>query len=126
MKLLKTIFICFLILGMFSQVVSKLIVMISFEMNKEFIVKNLCEQKEEVDNCCQGSCHLKKELEKQDEQDASTNNQQKVKLEQDQCYYGLFLFASKLSIENEIETPNNPYQLADYSASVFQPPETIC
>ena len=32
-----------------------------FQINKEFIVANLCEQRNEQLNTCQGQCHLKKQ-----------------------------------------------------------------
>lgn len=38
-----------------------------YELNYEFIVKFLCIQKDEPENLCHGSCHLKKTLEQNDE-----------------------------------------------------------
>lgn len=48
---------------------SKLWILASFEVNKAYIVQNLCEQKAKEDNICQGACHLNKQLE-QAEQEA--------------------------------------------------------
>ena len=33
-------------------------------MNQDYIAKMLCEKKEEMENTCNGHCHLKKELKK--------------------------------------------------------------
>lgn len=110
---------------MLGQIVGKLVVIINFELNKEYIVKNLCEQKEEEDNCCQGSCHLKKELEKQEEQAPSPNTQQKIKLSEDQCCNNLFLFNGNSFLENQVNTPIAFCKSSAYKASIFHPPNFI-
>ena len=40
-----------------------------FAINKAYIVKELCVQKDEVVNTCQGQCHLKETLNKQADED---------------------------------------------------------
>lgn len=42
----------------------KTIVLIQFEINRSYIEKELCEKKDEVNNCCKGNCYLNKQLEK--------------------------------------------------------------
>jgi hypothetical protein len=54
-RLIWSIFLCGLIL---SQPITKTWKVISFELNKAYIVDNLCIQKNEVENTCQGRCHL--------------------------------------------------------------------
>ena len=41
--------------------------MARYEIQKDFIAKNLCEKKAIKKNTCQGKCHLKKQLAKADE-----------------------------------------------------------
>jgi hypothetical protein len=45
---------------------------ISYELNKYYIQKYLCEQKEKPNNSCKGKCHLRKQIKKINERD---NNQ---------------------------------------------------
>lgn len=51
-----------------------------FKINQDYIAKNLCVQKEVENNTCQGCCHLKKQMEQQNEQEKSNPNQSREKL----------------------------------------------
>lgn len=44
---------------------------ISFALNKAYIIKELCVQKDEAVNTCQGQCHLKKSIKKQTEDEGN-------------------------------------------------------
>lgn len=35
---------------------------IEYNLFRDYIVANLCEQRDEVDNCCQGKCFLEKQI----------------------------------------------------------------
>jgi len=56
---------------------------IEYAVNKDYIVKNLCVNRDKPKSCCAGKCHLKKELAKNDttseneEKNNSKNGQQK-------------------------------------------------
>jgi hypothetical protein len=54
------------------QTFSKGLILISFEVNRDFIAKNLCIRKDSRDNCCQGSCRLKKQLNEEDQKEKSS------------------------------------------------------
>jgi len=64
---LKSLFFILALTGIVFQNVSKSIILVNFELNKEYISKNLCEKKNIKGNCCQGSCQLKKQLKKADD-----------------------------------------------------------
>ncbi len=50
-----------------------------YVINKEYIEKNLCVEKDNPDNDCHGKCYLHEQLNKQSEtQDANTNNDNKI------------------------------------------------
>ena len=51
-----------------------------FEVNREYIAQNLCEQKEVENNTCKGCCQLKKQMKDHSEQEQSNPNQGKPKL----------------------------------------------
>ncbi|MCU4156642.1 hypothetical protein J1N10_11700 [Carboxylicivirga sp. A043] len=55
-------------------------ILLVFKMNQQYIAENLCEQKEVKNNTCQGCCHLKKQMEQQNEQDKTSPEPTKRKL----------------------------------------------
>lgn len=58
-----------------SAVNANLIVWMEYNFNYDFIVKFLCVQKDEPENLCHGSCHLRNNLEKNDEQNKPAEKQ---------------------------------------------------
>jgi hypothetical protein len=46
---------------------------IQFKLNKYYIQKYLCEQKDKPDNSCKGMCHLRKQIKKASEQKDEQN-----------------------------------------------------
>lgn len=70
-------FITYLFLGAFLlHSASRVIVYANFWLNQEFIAENLCENREEPQLECNGKCHLKKELDKDDERKQKDTKQQ--------------------------------------------------
>ncbi|MBL7921191.1 MAG: hypothetical protein JNJ40_12810 [Bacteroidia bacterium] len=67
--------------GILMQNVSKVYILINFQLNREYIAKNLCVKKNEVNNCCKGKCHLQKQLENEDKKLPSSNDSTKEKTE---------------------------------------------
>ena len=55
-----------------------LMILLSYEVNYDFIKNVLCENKDKVNSCCKGKCYLNKEMKKSDteskEQILSRNN----------------------------------------------------
>jgi hypothetical protein len=70
-----------LLFGMLTQMFSKELSLIEYSVNKEFISSELCVKKNIPDNDCQGKCHLKKELSRDDDTQPVRNA--KVKAAQD-------------------------------------------
>ena len=58
-----------LITIMLLQTFSKIWVVVSFKINQAQIAKTLCIKKENKNYTCQGKCHLKKQLDKTDEEE---------------------------------------------------------
>jgi hypothetical protein len=56
------------------QNIGKLLVLINFAVNREYIAKNLCVNREKSDNCCKGKCELKKDLEEQEKKESIPNS----------------------------------------------------
>jgi hypothetical protein len=84
-----------LVFSFLAQNVSKLIIIINFGINREYIAKNLCVKKDEPENCCHGKCELKKKLTEEDKKENLPVNTFKDKSEK-QNYFGpaLNVFAS--------------------------------
>lgn len=63
------------------QSAGKLIVIANFSINKEYISKNLCENKSKPKLHCNGKCHLKKQLQKEDKKENTPLSNSKEKQE---------------------------------------------
>lgn len=53
----------------FSLIV-KMGVIINWKLNQSYITKNLCEKRNQKNNCCKGSCRLNKQLKNIDRENA--------------------------------------------------------
>lgn len=118
-------FITYLFLGAFLlHAASRMIVYFNFWLNQEFIAENLCENREKPQMECNGMCHLKKELDKDDERKQQDNKQQvEVMLFIQSGYrYEIEKTASFL-----IEKQRNyafvlPQKPVEYHSYIFHPP----
>jgi len=117
-------FIAILIASVFLfQSASKLLIMADYEMNKEYIAKNLCENKEKPKSTCNGKCHLAKELKKQDKKENQTSNSQKEKYENQ--FYSEVKKLDTFCLDATNKQLVVFYQFtnyANYLDSIFQPP----
>lgn len=76
---LKHIIACFLLVIFVLQVTSKFIVVVDYWINKDYIAKNLCENKAKPKMHCDGKCHLAKQIDKQEKKEKPTKNSLKEK-----------------------------------------------
>jgi hypothetical protein len=51
-----------------------MLVLVGFQLNRIYIIQNLCENRFVPEKKCQGSCHLKKELDKQQKNQSSSES----------------------------------------------------
>lgn len=68
-KYIHTIVVFVLIAVFLLQVLTKFSIVVNYALNKEYITKTFCENKEKPQMHCNGKCHLKKQLEKQDKKE---------------------------------------------------------
>lgn len=98
--------------------------LINYAINYEYIVKNLCENRNIPQSTCKGKCYVEKELAKTEKQ---SNNSQTIKIS------GLDVFVSTqiLSFSDKsesgfiIKTPKSDdlnFHLSEYSSRIFHPP----
>lgn len=119
---MKYFFSILLISSFLLQNVSKLIIVINFQINKDYIAKNLCINRNKPKSCCEGKCELKKQLDEEDKKENLPTTSLKDKFEKENYYVpGLNILANHMQ---EIE-PNFIY-LAPITTSnfrqVFHPP----
>ena len=92
-------------------------------MNKAYITENFCENIDEPDMCCEGMCHVEKQLEAESDKAESPNSTLKEKQETVHFFESNKIFAFE-SFENA--TTNNFFYLAiplsKTSTDIFHPP----
>jgi hypothetical protein len=66
---MKKIVAIVLFLGVLFQSMSKLIVIVNFEIHRDYIAKNLCENRDKPKMCCKGKCQLRKQLNNTENED---------------------------------------------------------
>jgi hypothetical protein len=96
---------------------------VNFEINREKIARTLCVKKEEPKNCCQGSCHLKKQLQEEEKKERTPASSMKlIKQIQLFCYKNiLFTFHPSLLTE-KASTPFEFPEAKPFAMQVFHPP----
>lgn len=117
-------FLTYLFLGAFLfHSASRMIVYFNYRLNQDFIAQNLCENREKPQMECNGQCHLKKELDKDDERKQQDNKQQVEVI--------LFLSKEQLRefseetffIEEQVHCAFVVQQKTNgYNSSIFHPP----
>jgi hypothetical protein len=59
---------------MILYILRPVIPFIEYTVNKDYIIKNLCINRDKPKSCCEGKCHLNKELAKSDTSSETTND----------------------------------------------------
>lgn len=109
------------------QTFSKVWILIDFKINQETIAKELCVQREKPNNCCQGKCYLKTQIE-QNEKGEQKQIPQSLKEKLEVIYYTPQLpFVLTKYIQELQKVVIYIYDACLYAfafaSNVFQPPE---
>jgi hypothetical protein len=125
---LKQVTTILLALLIFLQPFSKIWIVVSFKINQESIAKTLCVKKEIKGNTCQGKCHLKKQLDKADEEEQKqTPTAQKDKYEVLFCHFTKsndFLKYTDIYQCKLNSTYENSFHTSSFITDIFRPPKT--
>lgn len=116
-----------LIISIIGSTQSSYLVLISFKLNKRYIVNNLCENRAKPELKCNGKCFLQKKL--KETEDREKNNSQKS--EQKNLNFFSIEPPAKFSLENclfskSMSEPNTYYNSVYFFqnlSSVFRPPQ---
>ena len=120
----RVTFIILALSGVLLQSFSKAVIVLNFEINRDYISKNLCVKKDEVRNCCKGKCHLKKEIEK-DEKNNPTLPANNLKEKVEVQYFSQIKKIDFYSVSKNAES-NFQYLFAEFTSphfSIFHPPQ---
>lgn len=106
------------------QSASRLLIIANYEVNKDYISKNLCENKAKPQMHCNGKCHLKKQLQKEDKKENSASSSIKEKLEV-QFFSDIESLKKPAAVTTQSKLNSN-YLFSNYSkhlTAVFHPPQ---
>lgn len=122
---MKQVFAICIILAILTQSFSKLIILVNFQLNREYIAKNLCVQKKKKGNCCQGSCHLKEQL-KEDEKKEQSSSVPSFKDKNETVWFYQPVNRTNLTafaLSSIFITPYLKPETVSRSNSIFHPPK---
>jgi hypothetical protein len=112
--------------GIICQSFSKVLVLMNFQLHKDYIANNLCLKKQVKNNHCKGSCHLKKELDKEEKKEQGpAGNLKDLKEFQGFCQHQkLFSFIPEQNISINFVPYKIPNTIST-SYSIFHPPQSL-
>jgi hypothetical protein len=130
---LGVLYICLVIQRVFSiillftismQMFSKLFIVVNYQLNKTEIARKYCENKAKPKMHCDGKCHLKKQLKKEEKREQtpfSKDSKEKIELQ----YFAetAYSFHSQITIATGISTAYSFSVSASLPQGVFQPPK---
>ena len=109
-----------------TQATFRVLVVISYQVNHDFIVKYLCEKRDEPKNECDGKCWLKKELNKTEEENNNQLPPSKTEIpgdnficQGDECKMKEFLAEGSFSYGYY----QNQFLTSGIIADIFHPPK---
>jgi len=79
-----------MLMAVVLQGVNRWAIYVQFQLNREYIAKNLCIKKDIKNNCCQGSCQLSKRLGQQDDPQQNTGSTQSKQQHEQVLYLDVF------------------------------------
>ena len=104
------------------QTFSKILIILEYEWNKDYIIKALCVNRSKPKSCCQGKCYLNKKLTQEE-------NPQSSPAEKAQKYFSEVLMNTQSyshALVTILMNRNAGHYLAgksqDYTFSFFHPP----
>ena len=99
---------------------------IDYELNREYIIKALCIERDKEVNTCQGQCHLNKEIEKNSSQDEEKQREIPGRTFENETYY--LILSSFTPPQSRTINRKECIYLSNYrfliDKSHFHPPES--
>jgi hypothetical protein len=121
---MKRIYLFTLTLLLLLQSTCSVWVILSFYLQRNYIEKNLCENRFAEIPICRGACYLKKELSKQE---AAKSNTPNFKIKETELFSNFQIVTYNLFVaSNRLLKSTTPYKLQlikTYLASPYHPPQ---
>ena len=124
MKIVKQSIGLFLAFAVLLQTAEKIIVITGYEINKEYIAKNLCENIDKLQMHCNGKCHLNKQLRETEKKEKTPLNTGKEKNEIQFFYEASLLEPATISTVKKFISYYLLKETSTMLSSVFHPPTT--
>jgi ribosomal protein S26 len=109
-----------LFVGVLLQSLSKLVVIVNFELKKDFIAKNLCENRDKPKLCCKGKCQLKKALNNTENDSPKNKTSQRINFDE-----FVPVYASNQIIKSQVYHTTAIKSVFISQQYCFDPPNTI-
>ena len=112
-------------LAILSQTMSSVVIFAGYDLNKEYINKNYCINKDKPKLSCNGKCHLMKELKAHEQSESTPLSTVKEKMET--IVYLSVFNPTTLYISNLVEQISTPYLeklTVAFQNQPFQPPRS--
>jgi hypothetical protein len=112
-----------LIIALVSTNFSSLFVYAGFELNRDFIAKNLCINRDKPWLHCNGKCYFMRKIKQAQEKEKSQERQSQKNLFQEACFTqkaGIRFYPLVLQV---MQVPHHRIALPIAHLSIFQPPQ---
>jgi hypothetical protein len=123
--LLKRLVAILIFIGVLTQVFSKVVILAEFYANRDFIAKNLCENRNKPGLHCNGKCHLMKKLSKDEDQTKDGPSKSLKEKHEVQLFFAdndIEVHFSLLPSERQKYYSFNDLRMRLFPKSVFHPP----
>lgn len=113
------------------QVVAHHVVVGLFNLNKEYISKSLCENRNKPSKKCNGKCYLKKQLKKVQDTEQGSSDGSVLKIEKTEVFCLIpappAFIARPIVAEHAVKNPVATMFVEQVNGcSIFHPPSTLC
>ncbi|MDP4150772.1 MAG: hypothetical protein Q8927_03745 [Bacteroidota bacterium] len=113
-----------LLFGMLGQTFSTCMVVLGYRLNKDFIARNLCENRNKPAMHCEGKCYLCKKLKKEDKKDQENPERRAENRFESLCDERTDLLAAPVRSERILSYPTYSEDPSPRSLSAcFHPPQ---
>lgn len=112
-----------LLLIVLLQTAGKWLILADYALNKAYIARTLCVNKSKPSMHCNGKCHLRKQLQKEENGDEQTPNRSYQKF-QEVFFEPYTPVALNNTVQDKVEAPtgNTTLYISRYISSIFHPP----
>jgi hypothetical protein len=121
--MLKQLTAYFLLFSLLAVNFSRFFIFAGFELNKNYIASNLCENRDKPWLHCNGKCYFAKKIKQAQENERNDERQSQKNLFQEAAITN----ASSIKFQNHllhiIDTPYRSGRLAQFNGTLFRPPQ---